>query len=313
MLCGGEEKRLDRRKGREKGVEGGSTREEREGESGRERGVGGSSREGRECTGRGRREQPPTEKQNAAATVLPASITLVERSLGGFSREGCRFFRATADSLLLAGLDPPPTMYFRHQGKCVANIRSTTLDFDAPKELLNADVMHRMSVGRRVQTMSAGRFSNAPRKFFGEEALRRTNEFGPQKLYIDPYHVGDGNLYSDRMSSGAPNVRMNQYQIGGQACKAARGKSLVWEKEKVPKMDAASRARSRYVEPPVGRFVPALKPWCKRSAVSLDPYNVGNRTKWVIEDTGLSGGLGSMSKTMPVWSTHSLARRQAIL
>lgn len=158
--------------------------------------------------------------------------------------------------------------------------------------------------------MIGGRFGNMPRKFFGEEAMRRTNQYGPQKLYIDPYHVGDGNLYSDRLSSGAPNVRMEQYQIGGQTSKAARGKSLVWEKEKVPKNDSTSRARSRYVEPPLGRFVPALKPWCKRSALSMDPYNVGCRTKWVIADTGFSGGLGSNSKTAPVWSTHSLARRQ---
>lgn len=201
-------------------------------------------------------------------------------------------------------------MSFQHQGKCVANIRSTALDLDAPTELLNVDVMHRMSTGRRVQTLSGGRFSNMPRIFFGEEAMRRTNQYGPQKLYIDPYHVGDGNMYSDRLTSGAPNVRMDQYQIGGQTSKAARGKSLVWEKEKVPKNDSNSRARSRYVEPPVGRFVPALKPWCKRSAVGLDPYNVGGRTKWLIADTGFSGGLSFNSMAAPVWSTHSLARRQ---
>jgi hypothetical protein len=120
-------------------------------------------------------------------------------------------------------------MYFRQQGQCVANLRSSALDLDALMELLNLDVMHRMSTGRRVQALSGGRFSNTPRKFFGEEAMRRTNQYGPQKLYIDPYHVGDGNLYSDRLTNGAPNVRMDQYQIGGQTSKAARGKSLVWD------------------------------------------------------------------------------------
>ena len=197
---------------------------------------------------------------------------------------------------------------FGKQGKCAANLRGAPLDLDAPQELLNVGVMHKMPTGKRVQHMAAGRFNNTPRSFFGEEALRRTNQFGPQRTYLDPYHVGDGNLYSERLSSGAPNVRMSQYQIGGQTCQAARGRSLVWDKEKVPRNDPDARARSRYVEPPVGRFVPALKPWCKRDA--LDPYHVGSRTPWIIADTGFSAGWGSMAKTTPVWSTNSLTRRQ---
>ena len=48
-------------------------------------------------------------------------------------------------------------------GKCAANLQSTELNFDAPKDLLNLDVFHKRSTARNVEAMSAGRFSTAPR------------------------------------------------------------------------------------------------------------------------------------------------------
>ena len=79
-----------------------------------------------------------------------------------------------------------------------------------------------------------------PREGSNDAALKRQSESVPSQVFLDPYHVrcmqdtayvrprptitthtqvGDGNLFSDRLSSGAPNVRMEQYQLGGQTCK----------------------------------------------------------------------------------------------
>ena len=166
--------------------------------------------------------------------------------------------------------------------------------------------------------------------------------------------VGDGNLFSDRLSSGAPNVRMEQYQLGGQTCKdiapprpsctthrnctplchsfpqAARGRMLVWDKERPPDLGPEARKRSRYVTPPQGRFVPPLKSWCAEIALhrgfpcrppiwlpfaplrcaramsSTDPYGIGDRPCiGVIQDTAFRR---TVDGPAAAWSTYSLSR-----
>ena len=56
-------------------------------------------------------------------------------------------------------------------GKSAANIGREDLDIDAPKELLNLDVLHKRSTARNVEQMNHGRFSTAPRNFFGGEGV----------------------------------------------------------------------------------------------------------------------------------------------
>lgn len=57
----------------------------------------------------------------------------------------------------------PSSVYFGHNGKCAANFRTDEMDMNAPKELLNLDVLHRRTTSRNVETMNHGRFSTAPR------------------------------------------------------------------------------------------------------------------------------------------------------
>merc|ERR1719198_2456236 len=52
---------------------------------------------------------------------------------------------------------------------------------------------------------------------------------------------------------------------------AGRSESLRFEKERFGKEDMQSRARSKYLEPESGRFVPPLKPACARDK-GPDPY-----------------------------------------
>ena len=47
-------------------------------------------------------------------------------------------------------------------GKCAAN-SLTEMNLDAPKDLLNLDVMHKRSTGKNVEAMTHGRFGTAPR------------------------------------------------------------------------------------------------------------------------------------------------------
>ena len=180
--------------------------------------------------------------------------------------------------------------YFKHQGKCAANLRSNTIDLEAtlrptytPEQtvplLPHPSTSPRR--GRRPAIWSAstrctkcppgGEWrpcaaaafrrgiliaiygclppfpqtshpppSLRPREGSNDAALKRQSESVPSQVFLDPYHVrcmqdtayvrprptitthtqvGDGNLFSDRLSSGAPNVRMEQYQLGGQTCK----------------------------------------------------------------------------------------------
>ncbi len=123
---------------------------------------------------------------------------------------------------------------FKHQGLCAANLQGEALDLDAPKELINLDTMHKASTGRRVDAISYGRFSTAPRgegcthavphasaaptltpsprrmraDFFMAKAVKRSNESLPAKILLDPYHVSDGNLWTK-------NFQMDRFQRGG--------------------------------------------------------------------------------------------------
>lgn len=192
------------------------------------------------------------------------------------------------------------TVYFGHQGKCAANLRSDSLNMDAPKELLGLDVLHKRSTSRNVEAMQHGRFSMAPRNFFGDAAVARSNESMPSKLFLDPYHVADGNLFAE-------NFLMGRFQRGGQTCLAGHSSMLKMEKERFGKEDMQSRARSKYLEPEGGRFVPPLKPACSRDK-GPDPYGTYSHTKWVIANTGYVGGMGSKAKSAPQWSTFALTR-----
>jgi len=169
-----------------------------------------------------------------------------------------------------------------------------------PKELLNLDVLHKRSTARNVEAMNHGRFRTAPRAFFGEEAVARSNYSVPSRLFLDPYHVADGNLLAE-------NFLMGRFQRGGMTSLAGRSEMLRFDKERFGKEDAQSRARSKYLEPEGGRFVPPLKPACARDK-GPDPYGTNKHAGWVIQNTGFAGSRGSKSKTAPSWSTHSLSR-----
>ena len=136
--------------------------------------------------------------------------------------------------------------------------------------------------------------------FFGEKAIARSNESVGSRLFLDPYHVADGNLWAE-------NFLMGRFQRGGMTSLAGRSKLLKLEPEKFGKEDMQSRARSKYLEPEGGRFVPPLKPACSRDK-GPDPYGTHKHTSWVIRDTGYAGGMGTMAKTNPVWRTQPLSR-----
>ena len=138
-------------------------------------------------------------------------------------------------------------------GKCAANFRTDELDLNTPKELLGLDTMHKCSTQRNVEKMTYGRFGTGEREFFGQKAVERSNYSVPSRLFLDPYHVSDGNLWAE-------NFMMGRFQRGGQTAIVGRNSILKFEKERFGKEDMQSRARSKYVEPEGGRFVPALKP-----------------------------------------------------
>ena len=71
-----------------------------------------------------------------------------------------------------------------------------------------------------------------------------------------------------------------------------------------PKKCASHFAGRHYVG---GRFVPPLKPACARDT-GPDPYGTAKHMSFIIKNTGLTGGLGSLAKSRPMWSTHSLSR-----
>ena len=103
------------------------------------------------------------------------------------------------------------------------------------------------------------------------------------------------------------NRAASRFQRGGQTCTAGRSKQLVMEKERFGKEDMQSRARSKYLEPEGGRFVPPLKPACSRDK-GPDPYGTYKHTRWTIPNTGYLGGMGTKSASSQTWSTYALAR-----
>jgi len=190
------------------------------------------------------------------------------------------------------------SQYFGHNGKCAANFRSDELNMDAPKELMGLDVLHKRSTSRNVEAMTHGQFSTMPRDFFGQVAIDRTNVSIPSKLFLDPYHVADGNLWAE-------NFLMGRFQRGGMTSLAGRSKMLRFETERFGKEDMQSRQRSKYIVPEGGRFIPPLKPACARDK-GPDPYGTHKHTSWLIPNTGYSGGMGS--KRSATWSTSALCK-----
>jgi hypothetical protein len=110
-------------------------------------------------------------------------------------------------------------------------------------------------------------------------AIQRSNQSAPSRLFLDPYHVSDGNLWAE-------NFLMNRFQKAGATTSlAGRSDHLRFEKERFGKEDMQSRARSKYLEPEGGRFIPPLKPACARDK-GPDPYQTHKHAKWVITNTG---------------------------
>lgn len=103
---------------------------------------------------------------------------------------------------------------------------------------MNLDVLHKRSTARNVEAMNHGRFGTAPREFFSDLAIARSNHSVPSRLFLDPYHVSDGNLWAE-------NFLQSRFQRGGMTSIAGRSKQLGFEVERFGKDDTQSRARSR--------------------------------------------------------------------
>ena len=101
---------------------------------------------------------------------------------------------------------------------------------NAPKELLGLDTMHKCSTQRNVEQMTYGRFPAGEREFFGQKAVERSNYSVPSRLFLDPYHVSDGNLWAE-------NFMMNRYQRGGQTAIVGRNSILKLERERFGEED----------------------------------------------------------------------------
>jgi hypothetical protein len=143
-------------------------------------------------------------------------------------------------------------------------------------------------------------------EFFGEVAVRRSNYSVPSRLFLDPYHVADGNLWSE-------NFLMGRFQRGGMTSLAGRSSQLVLEKERFGKEDMQSRARSKYLEPEGGRFVPPLKPACARDK-GPDPYGTHKHTSWIIANTGCVLCLSNLLCCSPLLrGSYPFASRAALV
>lgn len=152
-------------------------------------------------------------------------------------------------------------LHFNHQGKCCANMHTDDLDIDGPAELLNLDAGKKMSLGRQVQQIRYGAIGRAPRSWYLESELKRSNETRPGRMFIDPYGATTGNLWSE-------NYEQNRYQTGGQTSLAGRSKLLKITPLRENKLDRRQMERSRFLldtSTQLGeRFAPPLKPVCKR-------------------------------------------------
>jgi hypothetical protein len=150
---------------------------------------------------------------------------------------------------------------FHQQGKCCANLHTDDLDVAAPAELINLDY-GKMPVGRTVQKMRHGAFSRSKNKGYLDAAIAKSNEFWPSRMYIAPYGASTGNMWAE-------NYTMTQYQTGGrQTSLAGRSGMLKMQPLVARKMDRRQIERSQYQLDETtfigDRFVPPLKPVCKR-------------------------------------------------
>ncbi|KAG8470506.1 hypothetical protein KFE25_008927 [Diacronema lutheri] len=195
---------------------------------------------------------------------------------------------------------PIMTVFFHQQGRAAANMHTDDLDIDAPSQLNNLDRGKKISVARAVQTMQHGRFERTQRKWYLEQAIKRSNETRPGRMYIDPYGATTGNLWAE-------NYEMKRYQKGGQTSLAGRSQLLQFTPLVQRKMDRRQLERSQFVldeTTRIGdRFIPALKPVCKRD-IGPDPYDVGRGDLWGIADVGLG-------RDKSLWTSESLRRRDS--
>jgi len=226
------------------------------------------------------------------------------------------------------------TVFFHQQGRAAANMHTDDLDIDAPSQLNNLDRGKKISVARAVQTMQHGRFERTQRKWYLEQAIKRSNETRPGRMYIDPYGATTGNLWAE-------NYEMKRYQKGGQTSLAGRSQLLQFTPLVQRKMDRRQLERSQFVldeTTRIGdRFIPALKPVCKRDIgpgeracatrtaarplsaqlhrltlealtprahALADPYDVGRGDLWGIADVGLG-------RDKSLWTSESLRRRDS--
>lgn len=152
-------------------------------------------------------------------------------------------------------------MLFHQQGTACANLHTDDLDIEAPADLLNLDHGKKLSVGKAVHLMRHGRFNRSARTSYIDAAIKKSNDSRPGRLYIDPYGATSGNLWAE-------NYEMTRYQKGGQTSLAGRSNYLRATPLVQTKMDRRQIERSRFVldeTTQIGaRFVPALKPACKR-------------------------------------------------
>lgn len=157
------------------------------------RGGAGEGRTREAVVGRGRllqvlgpsgRSDRPGDWATAGRVMLPKKAFRTEERTSC----RCRFWARLSPRLLLSApaLAMPSSLFFQHNGaprvptpirasnadshrppplagKCAANMRQTTLDLDAPKELMGLDVLHKRSTARNVEAMNHGRFATAPR------------------------------------------------------------------------------------------------------------------------------------------------------
>jgi len=152
--------------------------------------------------------------------------------------------------------------FFHNNGKCAANMHTDDLDITSPAELTNLEQGKKMSVARSVQKIQYGAFGRSKRTWYLDDAIERSNEFLPGRMYIDPYGATTGNLWSE-------NYEMTRFQKGGQTSIAGRSSVLKFTPLVHRKMDRRQIERSQYKldhTTLVGdRFVPPLKPVCKRA------------------------------------------------
>lgn len=179
-----------------------------------------------------------------------------------------------------------------------AKADQTGLNLYEPPTLHNLDQNHKLSLARRVETNPSGRFSTAPRTFFFDGAVARSNNSRASRTFIDPYNVADGNLL-------ASNWQKKKYQKGGQTALTGRNETLTFQREILKK--SAMEAKPRFIS---DKFVTGRE-WsnkvneCKRDR-GPDPYAINAGNMWHIPASGFHPN--QPANAQPKFNTFPLAR-----